>query len=112
MTALQLITHERTEQVYKHGFKKENDRQYLQNELYDAGMYILTGDPLKYVWPWSPGYYQKIMLKDRVGQLSVAGALVIADQDATGRQHTAELNKIVAELTDEMRSDSRFIPNF
>lgn len=107
MTALQLIKHERGEQVYKHGFGLNNDRQYKQNELYFAAMYILTGDPLKYVWPWSPGYYQKIMLKDRVGQLAVAGALVIADQDANGTLHTAELNKIVAELEEELRVNPR-----
>lgn len=80
MTGIELIAQERYEQINKHGFN-ESDKDYDEEELIQAAIYALN--PMIYTWPngWGSHFGMKILEKDRVGQLKVAGALIAAEID-------------------------------
>ncbi len=86
-TGIDLIKQERYEQIYKHGFSLERDAEYYKNkELVQAAAYclMLAGFIKKNVfWPegWDMSYEHKILAKDAIGQMVVAGALYMAENE-------------------------------
>lgn len=86
----ELIKQERWEQRYKHGWDIEHDSAYKDEQLVDAAFFCL--DPITALtkWPtgWSKNFKEKIINKDRIGQLKVAGAFCAAEIDRL--QHEQE----------------------
>lgn len=89
-TGAQLIAEERKEQIKKHGFKVDNDADYSNMELIQAALFCIdAGTPVGHglktykTWPeyWGIHFEKKILAKDRVNQLRVAGAFIAAEID-------------------------------
>ena len=80
-TGVELIAQERKEQIEKHGFDVNNDKDYSNGELIQAAKYCI--DSVDTEWPgsWEVHFAIKIADKDRVGQLKVAGAFIAAEID-------------------------------
>ena len=78
----ELIAQERQEQVDKHGWD-ETDKNYTHNELLSAALFSLDPAEFYAAWPrgWDKYYRDKILNKDRIGQLKVAGAFIAAEID-------------------------------
>lgn len=84
-TGIELIAAERQEQIQKHGFTKERDAQYVNDELVDAAMQYLGGDLIS-CWPesWDKKWYKPNdpnWTGSRVDELKRAGALIAAEID-------------------------------
>ena len=86
----QLIAEERKEQIKKHGFDVTNDEDYSNMELIQAALFCIdAGTPVGHglktykEWPqyWGTRFENKILNKDRVNQLRVAGAFIAAEID-------------------------------
>jgi hypothetical protein len=90
-TGVQLIAEERNEQINKHGFSVTEDAEYYQKmELIQAALFCIDqvvheGFGLKTykTWPsgWQEKFMHKIMAKDDIGKLKVAGAFIAAEID-------------------------------
>lgn len=78
-TGIELIAKEREEQLGKHNFDKEWDSLHVDGELLDFAVSIIEQDVDKY--PWNPTLFVHIKRKDRIEQLSIAGALIAAEID-------------------------------
>ena len=80
-TGAELIAEERLEQIEKHGWDIEHDSCYENEELLQAAVFCIC-DELE-EWPdgWSEYFEDKILAKDRIGQLTVAGAFIAAEID-------------------------------
>lgn len=80
-TGAVLIAEERLEQIEKHGWSLENDSCYINKELTKAAVFCICqelGD-----WPegWNQYFKDKILQKNRIDQLKVAGAFIAAEID-------------------------------
>jgi hypothetical protein len=88
---VRLIAQERREQIEKHGFDVINDPydDYQQGELLQAALFCLC--PTTFIWPeaWEDGNEKKVLAKDRIGQLKVAGALIAAEIDRLQAQEVS-----------------------
>lgn len=90
-SGIELITQERQEQIEKHGFSVVKDAEFYEDfELIQAALFCIdqateTGFGLKtgINWPkaWGIKFKKKILAKDRIGQLKVAGAFIAAEID-------------------------------
>ena len=81
-TGAELIAEERLEQIEKHGFNVENDRDYSHGELLEAAMFTI--DPTLDCWPdgWTIHFKRKILYKPNVvSRLKIAGAFIAAEID-------------------------------
>lgn len=97
-SGIELIAQERQEQIEKHGFSVKDDAEYyklyelLQAALFCIDQAIPAGYGLKtgIGWPqnWGREFEVKILSKDVVGQLKVAGAFI-----------AAQIDKIISEQT-------------
>lgn len=94
-TGVELIAQERDEQINKHGFSIEKDKEFYQEkELLSAALCCLFQDeslfldqdtpahPADY-WPgnWDDKFLDNISRKNRIEQLQIAGALIAAEID-------------------------------
>lgn len=75
------IARERIEQVAKHGYTLDHDKQYVHNQLIDAALAIINED--SNYWPdsWPEAIFDKIMNKPRREQYAIAGAFIAAEID-------------------------------
>ncbi len=88
-SGIELIAEERQEQITKHGFCKEHDKDYIKKELIQAANYCLMLAGFKgffgrnIFWPdgWNIKFEHKIIAKSTVGKLVVAGAFLMAEND-------------------------------
>lgn len=83
-TGIELIEIERAEQLSKHGYSLNNDKEYNQNgELAMVARYLLSPNPVSQEWPrnWSTGFKFDVDGKNRIHKLKVAGALIAAEID-------------------------------
>ena len=89
-SGIELIAQERQEQIEKHGFDVNNDKYYSSLELIQACLFCLDqytgiGKGLMTYKEWPEGwdYYfrDKIINKDDIGKLKVAGAFIAAQID-------------------------------
>lgn len=76
---IELIAKEREEQINKHGYDVESDKQYDKGELLGFVMSIITLN-IEY-FPFNPTLFKYVEQKTRKEQLSIAGALVAAELD-------------------------------
>lgn len=82
-TGIELITEERQEQIKKHGFNSDHDRQFINGELLEAAMYAITESD-EYS---QPGLFDDFEMNielhrhDDLRNLIVAGALIAAEID-------------------------------
>lgn len=107
-TGIELIAEERSEQIEKHGFSLELDARYYKNkELVQAAEFCLlqagfSGYEDKNVfWPsgWDKHFMNKILNKSRIGQLTVAGAFLKAENERRGDDlHDYLINDIAGEI--------------
>jgi hypothetical protein len=81
--AMKMIQNERREQVMKHGFTIEKDR-----ELYKNGELVMVANALinKDITSWPKGamemrWWWKFMEKSRIDQYKIAGALLMAEEE-------------------------------
>lgn len=88
LTGIQLIAKERQEQIEKHGFDVEHDEYYSHGELVDAFNFCIAQARKDYSakersWPehWDEHFKQKIIKKSKIGQLTVAGAFLKAENE-------------------------------
>lgn len=82
LTGAEEVFQERMEQKHKHGWD-ESDDQYTNGELVQAALFCLG----QAEWPegWMEEFKQKILAKDQVGKLRVAGAFMAAEIDRLKR---------------------------
>jgi len=103
-TGIELINEERREQIEIHGWSLEHDKQYVNKELVQAAEFcMLTAGMIdkNVFWPpsWDFRYARKILIKDKIGQLTVAGAFLMAENARRGdRFHDERINLIAAEI--------------
>lgn len=78
-TGIELIAKERQEQIEKHGFTAEHDKQYIHGELTDAAHFALTLQG----WPrtWSEKHKNIIKMKPYKERCVIAAALLVAEID-------------------------------
>lgn len=91
VSGVELIAKERKEQIEKHGFSIIDDAEYYEKmELVAAALFCIDqtigpGYGLKTYkeWPagWDDKFKHKILAKDEIGQLQVAGAFIAARID-------------------------------
>lgn len=80
-TGIELIAEERKEQIEKHGWTAEHDATHYCEEIIDAAEYAIrpnkdNGDKCGWI-----SFQLKIVKKNRIDQLKVAGALIAAEID-------------------------------
>lgn len=90
-TGIELIAQERKEQIEKHGFSIEKDHEYYKEfELLQAALFCIDqsveggyGLKTRIDWPkkWDKHFRNKILDKNTIGKLKVAGALIAAEID-------------------------------
>lgn len=90
-TGMELIVQERKEQIEKHGWSLEQDQDYKFEQLAQAAYFCLDQANIKqsgikteyFRWPvgWDRHFEQKIRDKSIIGQLTVAGAFLMAEND-------------------------------
>lgn len=91
-SGIELIAEERQEQITKHGFSIDSDKYYANHELVLAARYclMLAESSIKLYakysaifWPegWDSHFEHKILNKNKVGKLIVAGAFLKAEND-------------------------------
>lgn len=107
---IELIAIERQEQIEKHGWSLERDKEYYKNgELIQAAKFceIATGRGIGFtgsgdaVWPneWDDYFRRKILSKSKIGALVVAGAFYMAENDRWGtKDFQSEVDRIAAEI--------------
>lgn len=81
-TGVKVIGSERYEQLTKHKFDFEHDRQYVNGELKQAAIAILTGYRKDIPKDWE-NFFIDFNLKDKsiIDKLAIAGALIAAEID-------------------------------
>ena len=80
-TGIELIAQERLEQIEKHGWDIANDSCYENEELLQAAVYCICQELEEWPEGWIYYFKEKILNKDRIGQLKVAGAFIAAEID-------------------------------
>lgn len=80
-SGIELISKERCEQITKHGWSLKDDQSYSDEQLLKAALFCI--DQKRFEWPfgWLAMFRDKIIRKDRIQQLTVAGALIAAEID-------------------------------
>ena len=106
-SGIELIAAERQEQITKHGFSLDRDKYYSKKELVQAAKYCLMLANFNWYgnggvfWPesWDKHFEHKIINKTVIGKLTVAGALLMAENERRGDKfHESIINKIAAEI--------------
>jgi hypothetical protein len=87
-TGIELIAIERKEQIEKHGRTIERDvRENQANQLPLGALMLLSSDyeegidPASYPDGWDKGICEKMLAKDYIDRLVIAGALIAAEID-------------------------------
>lgn len=81
-TGIELIGQERKEQIEKHGYTTDIDKDVNKYcELLGAAEYIINKDRNKFPLRWHLSLMEKFDKKSRIEQLTVAGALIAAEID-------------------------------
>lgn len=108
-TGIELITEERREQIEKHGWSLEHDQYYKNGQLVEAAHFCLeqaqikqgSKDTEQHEWPsgWDQYFEDKIRSKSIIGQLTVAGAFYMAEND---RLITTEYQDLIEAIANEI----------
>lgn len=87
-TGIELIAEERQRQIEKEGWTPEHDAEHTNNELALAAICYTAPEFVRKsgrwydinLWPWSQSYW-KPTPKNRIRELTKAGALIAAEID-------------------------------
>lgn len=85
-SGIELIAQERHEQIEKHGFDVTKDAFYSNNELIKAALFCISPDVFEWPYEWDEEFRSKILAKDIVGRMKVAGAFIAANIDRIQNQ--------------------------
>ena len=80
-TGIQMISEERKEQIEKHGWDLSHDQDYGHNELIKAALFCINQEYFEWPFEWDDEFRDKILGKNRVEQLTRAGAFIAAEID-------------------------------
>lgn len=107
-TGIELIAIERREQIEKHGWSLEHDKDYARGQLLQAAEFCLDQARRKQTgigvdiqtWPegWLKHFEEKIRSKSVIQQYIVAGAFYLAEHDRTGDDYKKITIQISAEI--------------
>lgn len=103
-TGFELICDERREQIEKHGWTLEHDKDHTNGELVQAALFCIEQSKWPKieiaVWPefWERDFEWKIRNKSEIGKLVVAGAFYLAETDRTGTIYDMEVKMLAAEI--------------
>lgn len=89
MNGVDMITKERNEQLEKHNYTLEYDKQYVSGELIGAALYCIMGDVEDWPKGWYTSHKDKIDCKPIVQKLAIAGALIAAEIDRLNCESTS-----------------------
>lgn len=91
-TGIELIIEERKDQIEKHGFSVDNDTYYSKGELIQAALFC--ANPEFFSWPnqWDEHFKDKILNKDRIGQLKCGGAFFAAEIDRIRHEEQMDID--------------------
>ena len=81
MTGIELIAKERKEQIEKHGWTKDHDAEHTDKSLVHAAIFVLTKGTKNYPKSWGLEFRDKLLKKEGIEALKVAGALLAAEID-------------------------------
>lgn len=109
-TGIDLIRQERNSQIYRHGYTKSSDKEYVNQELRKAARYCLSlvghgpGFTSKHSWPagWSTYHMNTIRIKDDIGKLKVAGAFYMAENDRLDKPKYEQIIFRIAKRIDRL----------
>lgn len=113
-TGIELIAAERQEQISKHGFSLERDKEFYQSgQLIDAALFCMdvaaNGENAKSSPPtgWVPFFEEKIRSKSKIGALKVAGAFYMAETERKGdhAEYATEIAVIASLIDIELQND-------
>ena len=91
MTAIEMIAAERQRQIEKEGYTHEHDDKHVEGQIGDAAACDAVGEEVfvpdrsacspqyNTIWPWEGDVADTIEGKGRVRQLTIAGALIVAE---------------------------------
>lgn len=118
---MQLILDERKEQQEKHGFSLEHDAKHYENgELLDMAKYAmeLSGRHKKgVIYPamrthypigWDAKHNDTLKAKTQKGQLIVAGAMYLAEDEKNGNHDSIEIIGEISKQIDDLQSDAHY----
>jgi len=110
-TGIELIAQERKEQIEKHGWSIEHDKDYSNGQLIQAAEFCreqaynsTTGCKTEACkWPdgWIKHFENKVRSKDFVSQLIVAGAFYMAENDRLESTKYQSIIDLVANQIDK-----------
>lgn len=101
MTALGLIAAERQRQIDAEGYTPEHDDKHIAGGLAMAAACYAAWDPapdfcdveedyVEALWPFDGTIEDAVEGKDRLRQLAIAGALIVAEMERLQRAEAAE----------------------
>lgn len=102
-TGIEMIQQERWEQINKHGFSLEHDKDYYQKgELVEAAKFCMSllkdGPELENAkWPdgWTADpWVEKLKSKTDIGKLTVAGAFYLAEMQRGPKAYSSQIMAI------------------
>lgn len=89
MNGAALIMKERQEQIQKHGYTSWHDDEHADGEILQAASSVLerevTGLDPEVEFPWEDESLNKILGHDKIGRLTIVGALIAAEIDRLRR---------------------------
>ena len=116
-SGIELIAEERQEQIEKHGFSVDSDKDYKKKELVQAANFclVLAESKIKIhkidsFWPdkWDLHFMRKILCKSRKNQLIIAGAFLKAENDRRGDTHWDTTIQSIAAEIDRLQNTEKF----
>lgn len=81
MNGIEIVAHERAEQIEKGKTAQHDAELYHSGELVNAALFLLTGASAYYPRTWDKSYQWNFGRKQGVEKLKVAAALLIAEID-------------------------------
>lgn len=104
LTGKQHILQERHEQIHKHGWSLTHDQYYSSGQLVQAALFCLNPDC--FLWPdtWDEEFRIKIIKKDKINRLRVAGAFFLAENDRLANDKYLDVIDKIAKSIDELQS--------
>lgn len=80
-TGAERIAKERQEQINKHGYDSSHDAEHVDNELIKAALFAINPYQFEPPYEWERRFIDRIINKNKIERLVVAGALIAAEID-------------------------------
>jgi hypothetical protein len=109
-TGMDYILQERDEQINKHGYSVQhaidNPEWYDKKQLLQAADFCLIMDENDWPKDWNDTSRDKIINKDRIGQLACAGAFYKAHDEIFGTDHRVNIELCASIINSLLRGES------